>query len=56
MDGLKISRKILFSAFKNLNQEQVAFSGYVSEHSEYHHGEASLNATIVDGTRLCRFK
>jgi DNA topoisomerase-2 len=51
MDGLKISlRKILFSAFKkNLNKEiKVAqFSGYVSEHSGYHHGEASLNAAIV---------
>ena len=51
MDGLKISlRKILFSAFKkNLNSEiKVAqFSGYVSEHSGYHHGEASLNAAIV---------
>jgi DNA topoisomerase-2 len=51
MDGLKISlRKILFSAFKkNLACEiKVAqFSGYVSEHSGYHHGEASLNAAIV---------
>jgi len=51
MDGLKISlRKILFSAFKkNLKAEiKVAqFSGYVSEHSGYHHGEASLNAAIV---------
>ena len=51
MDGLKISlRKILYSAFKkNLTQEiKVAqFSGYVSEHSGYHHGEASLNAAIV---------
>ena len=51
MDGLKISlRKILFSAFKkNLVTEiKVAqFSGYVSEHSGYHHGEASLNAAIV---------
>ena len=51
MDGLKISlRKILFSAFKkNLTTEiKVAqFSGYVSEHSGYHHGEASLNAAIV---------
>ena len=51
MDGLKISlRKILFSAFKkNLTSEiKVAqFSGYVSEHSGYHHGEASLNAAIV---------
>ena len=51
MDGLKVSqRKILFSAFeKNLvNEIKVAqFSGYVSEHSGYHHGEASLNGAIV---------
>ena len=51
MDGLKISlRKILFSAFKkNLTTEiKVAqFSGYISEHSCYHHGEASLNAAII---------
>jgi len=51
MDGQKISqRKILFAAFKkNLTTEiKVAqFSGYVSEHSGYHHGEASLNAAIV---------
>jgi DNA topoisomerase-2 len=51
MDGLKISlRKILYSAFKkNLTNEiKVAqFSGYVSEQSGYHHGEASLNAAIV---------
>jgi len=51
MDGLKISlRKILYAAFKkNLNTEiKVAqFSGYVSEHSCYHHGEASLNQAIV---------
>ena len=51
MDGLKISlRKILFAAFKkNLTTEiKVAqFSGYVSEHSGYHHGEASLNMAIV---------
>jgi len=51
MDGLKTSlRKILYSAFKkNLTTEiKVAqFSGYVSEHSGYHHGEASLNGAIV---------
>jgi DNA topoisomerase II len=51
MDGLKTSqRKILFSAFKrNLKHEiRVAqFAGYVSEHSGYHHGEASLNEAIV---------
>lgn len=52
VDGLKTSlRKILFSAFKRkLTQEiKVAqFSGYVSEHSAYHHGEASLNGAIVN--------
>lgn len=51
MDGLKTSlRKILFAAFKkNLTTEiKVAqFSGYVSEHACYHHGEASLNGAIV---------
>jgi DNA topoisomerase II len=51
MDGLKTSlRKILFSAFKRnlISEIKVAqFSGYVSEHSSYHHGEASLNGAIV---------
>lgn len=51
MDGLKISlRKILYAAFKkHLNNEiKVAqFSGYVSEHAAYHHGEQSLNNAIV---------
>jgi DNA topoisomerase-2 len=51
MDGLKTSlRKILFAAFKkNLTTEiKVAqFTGYVSEHACYHHGEASLNGAIV---------
>jgi DNA topoisomerase-2 len=51
MDGLKTSlRKILFAAFKkNLTSEiKVAqFTGFVSEHACYHHGEASLNGAIV---------
>lgn len=51
MDGLKPSqRKILFSCLKrNLKDEiRVAqLAGYVSEHAAYHHGEASLNGTIV---------
>ena len=51
MDGLKTSqRKILFSALKrNLTTKiKVAqLAGYVSEHSGYHHGEASLNETII---------
>jgi DNA topoisomerase-2 len=52
MDGLKISlRKILFSAFKRKLTTEIKvaqFSGYVSEHSAYHHGEASLNGAIVN--------
>ena len=49
VDGLKTSqRKILFCAFKrNLVKEiRVAqFSGYISEHANYHHGENSLHLT-----------
>ena len=51
MDGLKISlRKILYSGFKKKMTSEIKvaqFSGYVSEHSGYHHGEASLNGAIV---------
>jgi DNA topoisomerase-2 len=51
MDGNKIStRKIMYSAFKRnlVNEIKVAqFSGYVSEHSCYHHGEASLVGAII---------
>jgi DNA topoisomerase II len=51
MDGLKESqRKILYCCFKrNLKSEvKVAqLAGYVSEHSNYHHGEDSLNGSIT---------
>ena len=51
VDGLKTSlRKILYCAFKRKLTTEVKvaqFSGYVSEHSCYHHGEASLNGAIV---------
>ena len=51
MDGLKISlRKILYSAFKKRLHSEIKvaqFSGYVSEHSAYHHGEMSLNKAII---------
>ena len=51
MDGLKTSqRKILYSAFKRHLKSEIRvaqFAGYVSEHSGYHHGEASLNDAIV---------
>ena len=52
VDGLKISlRKILYAAFKRKLTTEIKvaqFSGYVSEHSSYHHGEASLNGAIVN--------
>jgi len=52
IDGLKPSqRKVLYCAFKrNLVKEiRVAqFAGYVSEHGAYHHGEASLQGTIIN--------
>jgi DNA topoisomerase-2 len=52
VDGLKISlRKILFSSFKRKLTSEIKvaqFSGYVSEHSAYHHGEASLNGAIIN--------
>ncbi|GKD83571.1 DNA topoisomerase 2-like protein [Tanacetum coccineum] len=51
VDGLKPGqRKILFCAFKKpiIQEIKVAqFSGYVSKHSAYHHGEASLVGTII---------
>ena len=51
VDGLKPGqRKVLFCAFKrNLKSDiKVAqFIGYVSEQSAYHHGEQSLESTIV---------
>lgn len=54
VDGLKPGqRKILFACFKrNLKStgpsiKVAQLAGYVSEHSAYHHGEASLNSTIV---------
>ena len=50
-DGLKIClRKILFSALKKKLTSEIKvaqFSGYVSEQSCYHHGEASLNGAII---------
>lgn len=51
-DGLKISqRKIVFACLKrNLVKHQLKvaqLAGYVSENSAYHHGENSLNDTIV---------
>jgi DNA topoisomerase-2 len=52
VDGLKpAQRKVLFACFKrNLVKQEIKvaqLAGYVSEHAAYHHGEASLAATIV---------
>lgn len=56
IDGLKNShRKILFAAFKKPLSDTVSgpsvkvaqFSGYVAEHTNYHHGEQCLMGTII---------
>jgi len=51
MDGLKPSqRKILYGCLKRGLRSEIRvaqLAGYVSEHAAYHHGEASLNSTIV---------
>lgn len=51
-DGLKPSqRKILYGAFKRkLDNEEIKvaqLSGYISEHTGYHHGEMSLQGAII---------
>lgn len=52
LDGLKPGqRKILFACFKRklFKEIKVAqLSGYVAEHSAYHHGEQSLATTIIN--------
>ena len=52
MDGLKPSqRKVLFSLFKKNTKEELKvarFSGYVSENTAYHHGEVSIQGTIIN--------
>ncbi|PHH68655.1 hypothetical protein CDD80_7366 [Ophiocordyceps camponoti-rufipedis] len=51
IDGLKPGqRKVIFACFKrNLVKDKkvVELSGYVSEQTAYHHGEASLQQTII---------
>lgn len=51
MDGLKPSqRKILFACLKRKLHSEIKvaqLAGYTSEHAAYHHGEASLNSTII---------
>lgn len=52
VDGLKISqRKVLFACLKRKLTREVKvaqLAGYCSEHTAYHHGEASLHSTIVN--------
>jgi DNA topoisomerase-2 len=58
IDGMKISqRKVLYCCLKRKlflasdgsGEIKVAqLAGYVSEHSAYHHGEASLHGTIIN--------
>mmetsp|Transcript_15374 Transcript_15374/g.31098 ORF Transcript_15374/g.31098 Transcript_15374/m.31098 type:complete len:1416 (+) Transcript_15374:116-4363(+) len=51
MDGFKPSqRKVLYACFKKKlkNEIKVAqLAGYIGEHSAYHHGDMSLNGTII---------
>jgi len=51
VDGLKTSqRKCLYAAFKRKLTKEVKvaqLSGYISEQAAYHHGEMSLQKTIV---------
>ncbi|DAZ98641.1 TPA: hypothetical protein N0F65_000836 [Lagenidium giganteum] len=52
VDGLKVSqRKVLFACLKRKLSKEVKvaqLAGYCSEHTAYHHGEASLHSTIVN--------
>jgi len=51
-DGLKPSqRKVIYACLKkNLNQDMkvAQLAGYVAEQTAYHHGEASLQGTIIN--------
>ena len=51
VDGLKPSqRKVLYACFKRKLKSEVKvaqLTGYCAEHTAYHHGEASLQATII---------
>eukprot|EP00933_Yihiella_yeosuensis_P069787 TRINITY_DN7678_c0_g2_i1.p1 TRINITY_DN7678_c0_g2~~TRINITY_DN7678_c0_g2_i1.p1 ORF type:complete len:1431 (+),score=413.67 TRINITY_DN7678_c0_g2_i1:106-4398(+) len=52
VDGFKPSqRKVLFCAFKKKLKSDIKvaqFVGYISEQSAYHHGETSLENTIIN--------
>jgi len=51
-DGLKPSqRSVIYAGKKKGNLEKelnvCQFSGYIAEHTDYHHGETSLHGTII---------
>jgi len=52
MDGFKPSqRKVLYGCIKKglyIDIKVAQLSGYISEHSSYHHGEVSLQGTIIN--------
>ena len=52
IDGLKPSqRKVLYCCIKRKLDKEIRvaqLAGYVSEHGAYHHGEASLQGTIIN--------
>ncbi|TFK30660.1 DNA topoisomerase II [Coprinopsis marcescibilis] len=51
-DGLKPGqRKVIWGCFKRKLRKEIKVAqlvGYISEHAAYHHGEASLAATIIN--------
>ncbi|KAG4306544.1 hypothetical protein PORY_000532 [Pneumocystis oryctolagi] len=51
IDGLKPGqRKVIFGCFKRKLKSEIKvaqLSGYISEHTAYHHGEQSLTQTII---------
>jgi len=52
MDGFKPSqRKVLYACIKKglyTDTKVAQLSGYISEHTSYHHGETSLQGTIIN--------
>lgn len=60
VDGLKPGqRKVLFTCIKRNDKREVKvaqLAGSVAEQSAYHHGEQSLNMTIVNMAQSNFFK
>ena len=51
LDGFKPSqRKVMYACFKKKLKNEIKcaqLAGYIGEHSAYHHGDMSLNGTII---------